>query len=411
MAVTSLPLPGLRRARHLSVDIDPTEVDPRSVGLKPADIDAIWRSAEALYRSGAHPGVALSLRRRGQLVLNRAVGDARRADARRGGGLPLRIHTPICLFSASKAITAVLVHALAEDGGINLDAPVAQYLPAFGRHGKADITVAEVLSHRGGFASLDLPRAARTVALLADSEAILERIYDARPCGRGQVAYHALTGGFVLGALIERVTGAPLATYLDRRLRQPLGMRYFTYGLPPEQRAEAATNYVAGMRVRFPVSAVVRRALFVGIDEAVAASNDAAFMDAVIPAGNLYATAEELSRFYQMLLDGGDYQGRRVLSPDTVARAVRPANRLTMDRMLLVPMRYSEGFMLGSRGFSLYGPNTADAYGHLGFMNILGWAQPSRQTAAALLTTGKAVLGPHLLPLTRLLQGLSARCA
>jgi len=296
-------------------------------------------------------------------------------------------------------------------GGIDLDAPVAHYLPRFAQCDKGRVTISEVLSHRSGFASLDLPKRDRNVSLLADPEAILDRIYAAPLKGHGHIGYHALTGGFVLGALIEQVTGKSLRDYLDRSLRKPLGMTHFTYGLPERERAQVAINYVAGMRVRFPVSAMVRRALFVGIDKAVVASNESAFMDAVIPAGNLYATAEELSRFYQMLLDGGEYGGRSVLAAETVRRAVRPRNRLTVDRMIMVPMRYSEGFMLGARGFSLYGPHSTDAYGHLGFMNILGWAHPSRGTSVSLLTTGKAVLGRHLLPMMRLLSTLAARCA
>lgn len=413
MAVTSIALPGRCRG-GLPADIDDTEMRPRWAGLTSGDIDAIWRAAKRLYRSGAYPGLSLCVRRRGQVVLNRSLGYARGngpgdgpADVR----IPLTVDAPICLYSASKAITAILVHKLAEEGGIDLDAPVARYLPRFGGNGKAAVTISEVLSHRAGFASLDLPRRERNVQLLADPQAILDRIYAAPLRGHGHPAYHALTGGFVMGELIERVTGKPLRDYLDSRLRQPLGMTHFTYGLPASERHHVARNYVAGMRVRYPVSALIRRALFVGVDEAVAASNEPAFMDAVIPAGNLYATAEELSRFYQMLLDGGEYQGRRLLAPETVQRALIPRNRLTPDRMLMVPMRYSEGFMLGARGFSLYGPDTADAYGHLGFMNILGWAQPSRQLAVALLTTGKSVLGPHLLPLERLLATLSSRAA
>ena len=132
-------------------------------------------------------------------------------------------------------------------------------------------------------------------------------------------------------------------------------------------------------------------------DEVVSASNTPAFMDAVIPAGNLYATAEELSRFFQMLLDGGVWQGRRILKEETIARAVRPRGRTVPDAMLLLPMRYSEGMMLGGP-MSLFGPATGGVYGHLGFMNILGWADPARALSGALLVTGKAVLGPHLLP-------------
>jgi len=76
----------------------------------------------------------------------------------------------------------------------------------------------------------------------------------------------------------------------------------------------------------------------------------------------------------------------------------------------MIPMRYSEGLMLGARPFGLFGPNTAQAYGHLGFMNILGWADPQREIAAALLTTGKAVMGSHLVALSSLLSTLAKRC-
>jgi CubicO group peptidase (beta-lactamase class C family) len=77
----------------------------------------------------------------------------------------------------------------------------------------------------------------------------------------------------------------------------------------------------------------------------------------------------------------------------------------------MIPMRYSEGMMLGARPAGLYGPNTANAFGHLGFMNILGWADPQRSVSAALLTTGKAILGTHLIALAKLLTTISRRCA
>jgi len=52
---------------------------------------------------------------------------------------------------------------------------------------------------------------------------------------------------------------------------------------------------------------------------------------------------------------------------ETVARAVAPRGRMSVDRMLMIPMRYSEGRCLGANPFGLYGPDTARAYGHLGF--------------------------------------------
>lgn len=385
------------------------EVAPERVGIEPRGFAAIDNALRALYRSGAYPAVSMCLRKRGQIVLNRSYGHARGngpRDPRGATQTVLELDTPICLFSSSKAITAILVHKLAEEGGLDLDSPVRRYIPEFAQNGKAKVTVSDVLSHRAGIPSLDVPEAERRVELLADWDAVIDRICRARSLRIRPVAYHAITGGFVLGELIRRVTGQTIQAYLDEKFRKPMGLRHFTYGLPPQYRDSVAVNYTAGMPVTFPLAALLQRALIVPFEEVVAASNTTAFMDAVIPAGNLYATAEEVSRFFQMLLDGGCWQGQRLLRPETIARAVRPRGPTVPDAMLMIPMRYSEGMMLGGR-VGLYGPATTGVYGHLGFMNILGWADPRRQLAGSLLVTGKALLGPHLLPWATLMTQIS----
>jgi CubicO group peptidase (beta-lactamase class C family) len=396
----------------ISIDREGEVFSPRA-GIACEDLREIWNAVQALYRSGAHPALSLCLRRRGQVVLNRSIGHASGGgprDPREAPKILLTPETPVCLFSASKAVTAILVHKLAEDGGIDVDLPVHAYIPEFAQAGKRGITVADVLSHRGGFPSIDLPKAERKVEVLNDWQRVIELICRAPQTHGRQQAYHAITGGFIVAEILQRVTGQSLRQYLDYQLRQPLGMSHFTYGLPTQHRHRVAVNYLAGPPVRFPLSTLVERALLAPFDQVVEASNSATFMDAVIPAGNIYATAEELSRFFQMLLDGGQWNGRRILKPETVARAVAPRGRMSVDRMLMVPMRYSEGMMLGARPFGLYGPDSARAYGHLGFINILGWADPQREISAALLTTGKAILGKHLLLLGKLMNTIARRC-
>lgn len=391
------------------------EAPASAASLDHQAVEAIWNDVENLYRSGAYPGLSFCLRRRGQVLINRALGHAQGngpLESPRAEKRLLKADDPICLFSASKAVTAVLTHLLAEDGAIDLDMPVARYLPAFGASGKADTTVAEVLAHRGGFPTLDLPVGDLQPELLLDWERVIKMICDAPPTpGRAnKMSYHAITGGFILAEIIQCVTGAPVQQYLDERLRKPLGMKYFTYGLAPQYRERVALNYAAGTPVRFPISVILERALMAPMNRVIEVSNSEVFMDAVIPAGNIYATAEELSRFYQMLLDGGIYNGRQVMKHETVQRAVRPAGRMAFDHTLNIPMRYSEGMMLGATPVGIYGPNTNGAYGHLGFMNILGWADPRRDIAVGLLVTGKAVLGGHLLPLAKLLTTISRYC-
>lgn len=388
------------------------EQTPEAAGLTQTKIDKIAADLEGLYRSGAHPGVQLCLRKGGKVVLNRSLGHARGNAPGAAPDADKRVmtpETPVCLFSASKAVTAILAHKLAEEGGIELDAPVARYWPAFGRKGKALITVRDILSHRAGIPGIELDPADRAVEKLNDWDWICEHIANAKVGRLRMVAYHAITGGFVLGEIIQRVTGKSIVDYHEEKLRKPLGMKHFTYGLPQRYRESVAENAVAGMPVLFPIAPVVQRALIVPFNEVVTASNTDAFMDAVIPAGNIYATAEETSRFFQMLLDGGVYEGKVILKSQTIARAVKPVGYPIPDATLMLPMHYSEGMMMGGP-MSLYGPFTSGAYGHLGFMNILGWADPKRDISCALLVTGKAILGPHLVPWMKLLTTIGTQC-
>ena len=96
-----------------------------------------------------------------------------------------------------------------------------------------------------------------------------------------------------------------------------------------------------------------------------------------------------------------------MFKPATVVRAIAEASPRQFDRTLLIPLRASEGFMLGDYPFGLYGPRTSEAFGHLGFINIFCWADPSREISVSMLTTGKSIIAPHLLPLVRLLKTVS----
>ncbi|MDA3921240.1 MAG: serine hydrolase [Salinisphaera sp.] len=417
----NLALPGTRLIQLPAGPLAPitrvdtgSEVDSRKAGLAAQDVDAIWQATEALYRSRVYPALTMCLRRRGHVLLHRSIGYARGVSSTQAPGPNAVLaapDTPVCLFSASKAIIGLLIHKLAEEGGIDLDKPVSHYVPAFAREGKSRTTIAQVLSHYGGFPSFIAGKQSNDPKTLTDWDECVRRICDQPPDdGVRRMAYHAITGGFILGEVIRRVTGAPMIDYLDSRLRKPLGMRYFTYGLDGRSRSRVAENHLGGQPVRFPVSKWAREALSTGFDDVVDISNRDFFMDAVIPSGNLYATADELSRFYQMLLDGGVWQGKRVFKAETIARAIRPATPVRFDRSLKIPMRYSEGLMLGMNPVGMYGPMCGDAYGHLGFMNILGWADPARDLSVSLLTTGKAILGGHLIPLARLLSVINCRC-
>jgi CubicO group peptidase (beta-lactamase class C family) len=373
------------------------EGDPREVGMTRADVDEIWESIVHLYRGGLHPAIALCVRKNGHVILDRAIGHergnapgARRSDPK----VPIRHDSLFNLFSASKSITAMVIHLLDERGQLHLDDAVAEYIPEFGRNGKEGLTIRQLLTHRAGIPTVrDAPI---ELNLLSDWDRILTILCQTRPLsvpGR-RLAYHALTSGYVLGEVVRRVTGRDLRTFLRGEILDPLGFRSFGYGVAPERVGEVAENAFTGMPSMPPQSWLIKRALGMGVVEATEASNDPRFLTAIIPSGNIIGTAEEASRFYQMLLNEGELDGVRIFDPRTVRRAIAEQSYLELDSFLGFPVRYGMGFVLGAPTFSLYGPHTENAFGHVGFTAVLAWADPDRGISVGLMTSGKPFITP-----------------
>ncbi len=394
-----------------TIDHD-SEVDPAEVGMKPKQIKAIWKSIEDFYRSGLQPGMSITIRRSGKVIMNRAIGHAR-------GNAPghislnpelMKPDTPVCLFSASKGVTAVLMHKLEEDGLINLDERVAHYIPEFGVGGKENTTLRHVLSHRAGLANIPLPDPdPRLLYQWNTMLDLLSAVSTKKGTGQEQ-AYHAITGGYVLGEIARRVTGRELRPLMHELFSAPLGCQIFNYGIEQTLHNETALNYSTGLPLPYPLSLIAKRALGIDFEKVAEISNTPDFMSAIIPAGNMYSTADELCRFYEMMLNEGEFEGKRILKPETVRKAVKPVGRITVDRMLMIPIRYSSGMMLGESLFSLFGAKAPKAYGHLGLINIVSWADPDRDISVAFLNTGKS-LDPRSFPaLGKVLWAISANC-
>jgi len=389
------------------------EADPREGGLSREDVDAIWQAAVGAYESGLYPAVQVCLRRQGKVMIDRAIGHVRgnapedAPDAHREIATPKTLFN---LFSASKAVTAMLIHLLDERRLVHLDDRVEHYLPEFGRHGKHRITLRHVLTHRAGIPQV--PPEVANLSLLERPDEILQFLCDAKPrhyAGR-KLAYHALTGGYVLGAIIERVTGKDPRQFLRDEILTPLGFDAFEYGVPPSRLREVAVNAFTGPRLVPPASTIIRRALGAEIHDAVRMTNDPRYLHAIVPAGNICATANETSRFMQLLLDGGVLDGVRIFDARTIMRAIAEDSYLEIDLTLALPIRYSMGFMLGARLASLYGLETPRAFGHLGFTNVMMWADPQRDISVAILTSGKPVLSAGLLRTFWLPQVIAYRC-
>jgi CubicO group peptidase (beta-lactamase class C family) len=388
------------------------ECAPHDVGLERGAIDAIWSAVEGFYRTGTHPAITIMVRRQGRVVLSRAIGHARGNEPGAEGRqwVPATPQTPICLFSASKAITALLVHKLVERGELSLDDRVAQHIPEYAQRGKDRTTVRQLLSHRAGIPTV--PSNDLDYRVIYDWDAVIAMLCAAKPfeaTGEKQ-AYHAITGGFILGELVRRVGRIGLQDALRQWIAEPLGCRYMTYGLAPEHRAVAALNVFTGPRPPWMIDLVARRVLGAGFRDVVRISNEEAFLTQPIPAGNIFATADEAGRVFQMLLDGGVYKGRRIFHPDTVEEIVRPVGKRQFDGMLVIPVRFSAGMMLGDSPVGLFGPRSRESYGHIGFLNVVCWADPVRELSVAILNNGKSLAPSSLTRLARVINTICKVC-
>lgn len=388
------------------------EVDPSEVGMNQAEVQAIWDGVEGLYRSGIHPAISFCLRCEGKVVLKRAIGHAKGNgpdDNPNAEKILATPETPICLFSVSKAVTAMLIHLLDERCQIHLLDPVSHYIPEFAASGKENVTIHHILTHRGG-----IPNPPRNVEteIIFDYDTFIKLLCKEKPVSMSgrSTAYHAVTGGFILGEIVRRVTGKDIREFLRETVQKPLGFRYFNFGLPDEDINRAALNYCTGIPLIFPLTRFIKRALGVSWEEVVRISNDPRFLKAIIPSVNLFSTADEMSRFFQLLLNKGELDGVRIFNPLTVHHAIMEAGKPEIDRTVILPVRYAAGMILGNKPIGMYGPFTQHAFGHLGFSNIFCWADPERDIVVSLLTTGKAMLGLHIIPLARLLMRISWYC-
>lgn len=362
-------------------------------------VERIWRDAVAWYGSGVHPALQVCVRREGAVVLDRAIGHAR------GNGphddpdepkTPVTTDTPFVVYSTAKAITAFAIHGLIERGLVDLDEPVCSYIPGYERHGKEGITVGHVLAHRAGVPNL--PREAFDLERIDDREFLVEALCDAKPFhapGR-TLAYHAVSGGFILAEVARQVTGSSIREVLADQILDPLGFRWTNFGVAESDLGAVGLSYVTGPPTLPPLSNLLTRALGLPLDDLVDQTNDPRFLTGIVPAANVVSSANELSRFFETMRCGGELDGVRVLKPETIRRALTEQSHLEFDLSLGFPTRFGYGLMLGAQRISLYGPDTQHAFGHLGFTNILAWADPERALSAAVITSGKPIVYPQL---------------
>lgn len=342
-----------------------------------------------------HPGGgALCIYHHGEKVLDIWGGSRDRA------GTPWTADTLSLSFSTTKGIVATLLHIFASRGEIDYDAPVATYWPAFAQNGKAGITVRQLLCHEAGL--YGIRRLVHDASEMRDWSHMLELLEKAAPMhepGAGN-GYHALTFGWLVGGLIEKVSGKPLAQVLREELSEPLQLDGCYIGVPESELSRCADLIVPERKPRDPnrkprrrkpplaqqaVLAALRLSGFDPdtIEEAMVPPgmgrfdwNTADTRQACIPGAGGMFDARSLARIYAMLANGGELDGRRLLAPGAVERFAQIQNT-TRGAVIPLPMHWRLGY---HRVFTT-GPRTPRAFGHFGYGGSGAWCDPSRGLA------------------------------
>ncbi|WP_066374514.1 serine hydrolase domain-containing protein [Herbidospora mongoliensis] len=281
------------------------------------------------------------------------------------------------VFSTTKAITATCALHLAQSGAVDLDAPVSDYWPEFG---KPQIPVRWLLTHQAGLAALDSPVTPAEAVAWEPVVAALEAQQPLWEPGTDP-GYHAHTFGWLVGEVVRRVSGRTLGTYLRQEIAEPLDLDFWI-GLPPSEHHRVAriispkidmsvdpATLPEALRPYFdPTSLTMRASMAVTpfLDH-----NDPAELAAEMPSSNGACTARGLAGFYAALLDG------RILSPSSLAMATTEQVS-GIDKVLRVPVRIGLGLGLPTPDAFWYSPT---AFGFPGYGGSIGFADPARGLA------------------------------
>jgi CubicO group peptidase (beta-lactamase class C family) len=339
------------------------------------DAGALARLDELVNRhiaEGRYPGAQIAIARHGKLALVKTYGHAR-LDPQR---VAARDDTLWLLYSNTKVITACAVWLLAERGAFRFTDRVAEHLPGFDAHGKADVTIVQLLSHRGGFPNADVPKEAW------DDHELLRRSV----CGftlewtpGSRLHYHSRAAHWTAAALIEAVTKTDYRAFIREHVIAPLGLGEDLFvGVPDAQHERTVDMHEPSADGTRPVKRV---------DE-----NNADFRRAGTPGGGGYGTARAVAAFYQMMLGGGRLHGVRLLSPRTIQYVTRNVTGDMVDGYMGMPMHrglgpHVRGTTDNIRGLgALASPRT---FGHGGVGSSYGWADPDSGVSFAYLTNSR----------------------
>jgi len=304
-------------------------------------------------------------------------------------GTPFTDKTLVPVFSSGKAVMAILMASAVQRGKTAYEEKVAHLWPAYGANGKADVTVAQLLSHQDGLPGFDSPA---DPAIWFDQRAVLDRLAAQAPMWPPGTAsgYHPVTVGFLANEVHRLADGRSLGQTLRQDFAEPFGLDLWI-GLPEDQHARVAALRKPSKAPDLGPIDAIKTAAFLDKGSAPGGRGSAEWRSIEIPSANLHGTALDLARIMAVVADEGRLDGKTVLSPAVLAEMTK--TRISgPDKVLPFDIQWAAGLMR-NEGLNIFGPNP-DALGHCGWGGSCVMADPDVKLSAAYAMTRQS---PHLI--------------
>ena len=334
---------------------------------------------DAAVADGRHRGMQAAAYKNGELVVDVSAGTLGPGDNR-----PVQGDSLFSSYSTTKGVAAAALHLLADRGLIEYDAPVAKYWPAFAANGKADITVAQAMSHQAGLHTT--PRPPRPYVI--DWQRGVDYIAGLAPAWDPGTAtgYHALTYGWIAGGIVEGASGRHIRDVIEEDLARPLGISGEMYvGIPDGVEDRLTTLEEPAPLPPGTPDPVASLPADHDYFKAMGASpaldfNAGEIRRACLPSANGHFSARALARLYGALAAGGEIEGVRLVCKDRIAEMQRVHTELP-DRVLFgIKIPKAIGFWVGGlwspRGLPSFMGARRTAFGHPGRGGSAAWADP-----------------------------------
>jgi CubicO group peptidase (beta-lactamase class C family) len=299
------------------------------------------------------------------------IGAAGKTDME--GARMMRTDDIFWIASMSKPITAVCIAILADDGKLRFDDPLAKHLPEFaevmvsenGQRMKPSrpITLRDVLTHTSGLGEMTNREPHLTLA--ETSKRLSQQPLRFQPGSRWA---YSTAGIDILGRVVEVAGGVPFDQFLQKRVLDPLGMKDTSFWIAPEKQTRYARSYrwnaQAGKLEPTTIPYLYQTAV---------TDRDRP----PLGGAGLFSTAEDVARFYQMMLGGGSFNGKRILKPATVAEMTR---KQTGDLTARPGMPWGLGFSVVEDPAKMAANSvlSAGSFGHGGAFSTQSWADLAR---------------------------------